>query len=152
MRIAAFVALLLLVACGATLRQQAHTSINKGELWNAAALLEQAIQRGDTGAWNDLGVVHERLGNRDKAVQFYKMAARWGDSTAQRNLINLGEQVPSPDLASANSQRQAAEAANTAATLQLIRSLQHPAPPTPVTRTINCQSYRVGNSINTTCN
>lgn len=149
MRVAlALCTLALVVGCASGLRIQARGPIERGEYATAAALLEKAIQNGDMGAWNDLGVVHERMGNRDKAIQLYTMGARWGDQTAQRNLINLGAPVPPADLAAANAQQRAANAANTAATLQLMRALNPP--PAPVTP-INCTSQRIGTTVQTNC-
>ena len=46
--------------------------------------------------------------------------------------------------------RSQADAANTAATLQIMRALQPPAP--AFNPPVNCRSYRVGNEIRTDCN
>lgn len=48
--------------------------------------------------------------------------------------------------------RQQAQAADTAATIQLMNALNPPRPAPAFPMPIHCQSYRVGNQVNTNCN
>jgi Flp pilus assembly protein TadD len=136
----------LLIGCAST-RHEAHQAIHRGDLATAERLLTQSIQQGDRSAWNDLGAVYARQGQRDKAIQHYIMGARWGDPTAQANLAAMNIPVPAPDLAAERSNRNTADTANT---LLLMQALQ-PRPAPAYRAPINCQSFRVGNQISTRC-
>jgi hypothetical protein len=150
MRIAVIALLVLaLTGCAASQHRQARQHINKGEHWTAISMLQMEVQNGNWRAWNDMGVAYQRVGEPDKAIQAYTMGARWGDATAQQNLINLNAQVPPADLAAVQSQRDAANAAGAAAALQYLRATTPP--PVQPPRTVNCNSYRVGNSVQTSC-
>lgn len=133
---------------GCVTMQAGLDAMNKGDLSTAEQNFREALARGDTMAWNNLGVVYQRRGQMDLAVSHYTMAARWGHQIAQQNLIALGAPVPPADLAAAQAQRNAANAANTAATLQLMQALQ----PRPIPAPVTCNSYRYGNQVQTTCN
>jgi Flp pilus assembly protein TadD len=140
-------ALFVAFLAGCSTMQPGIDALNRGDLNTAEANFRQALQNGDTMAWNNLGVVYQRRGETDKAIQHFTMAARWGHQLAQQNLANLGAPIPAPDLASERSNRNAAD---TASTLMLMRALQ-PRPAPAYRPPINCQSFRVGNQISTRC-
>jgi tetratricopeptide (TPR) repeat protein len=144
MKLCMLVLALFLVGCSAT-HQAGLDAVNRGDLLTAERLLTQAIQEGDMRAWNNLGVVYERMGDRDKAIRHYIMGARWGDPMAQRNLVAAGVPVPPADLAAQRAQNNAAQ---NAATIQLMNALN---PPQQQRQTTNCSSYRLGNTIQTDC-
>lgn len=135
-----------------SLRYQGHNHLVLGENHAAVAVLQQAAHNGDVLAWNDLGVAYTRIGEHDKAIQALVMGARYGDTTAQQSLLARGLQPPSPDLAMLKAQRDAANAANAAATMTLINALNPPPrQPSLLNRQTSCTSYRVGNTIQTDC-
>jgi tetratricopeptide (TPR) repeat protein len=133
----------LVGGCVATM-QPGIDAMNRGDLNEAERNFQQGLERGDTLAFNNLGVVYQRRGEREKAIQYYTVAARYGHQLAISNLIALGAPVPAPDLANARSQRNAADTANT---LMLMQALQ----PRPMPPPTSCNSYRVGNSVQTDC-
>lgn len=97
-------------------------ALNAGNLPLAETRFNQAIQTGSVESWNNLGVVHQRAGRMDQAVSAYTLAARYGNPTAQQNLLLLGKPVPPADLApvrqvAAESSGGAALAASLAAAL-----------------------------------
>lgn len=153
MRVLALTLAVALSGCALSQHQQARTHMERGETWSAITILQVEVQRGNIRAWNDLGVAYERVGEHEKSIQHFIMAARWGDPTAQQNLINKGYSVPAPDLANAQANRSAADAANAAATMNLIQALQpKPLPMPQIPRQVNCSSYRIGNTVQTQCN
>lgn len=150
MRLPALLLALCLAGC-VTMQQQARPYIEKGDYVTAISLLEQGIQRGEVRAWNDLGVVYTRMGNRERAIQAYTMGARYGDPAAQQNLISGGLPVPPADLATVRAQQRAANAAETAATMQIINTLTPPPQPIQMPRSVNCTSTRLGTTVQTNC-
>lgn len=87
----------ILSAC-TSLHREGLDAFNAGNPKLAEQKLLAAIREGDTGAWNNLGVVYERTGRQALADRAYQMAARYGSATAQQNLINRGLPVPAADL------------------------------------------------------
>jgi len=139
-----------LAGCATTpsLHDQGWAHVERGDLASAEATLKQALQQGDRRAWNSLGVVYQRRGERDKAVQFYNMGARWGDTFSQQNLAEMGLPVPSPDLAANRAQTNAAQAqAMRDASMHLLR----PAPALQAPQSTYCTTRRYGDSLRTIC-
>lgn len=146
MKLTVLLAALLLSAC-ATM-QPGIDAMNRGDLDAAERNFTEALQRGDTMAWNNLGVVYQRRGDTEKAIAHYTMAARWGHQLAQQNLVAMGAPVPAADLANARAQRNAADSANT---LMLMQALQ-PRPAPFIQPDVHCTSQRWGNTVQTRCN
>lgn len=148
MRVFIFALLMLIVGCSTM--QPGLEAMNRGDLDAAERNFSEALRRGDTMAWNNLGVVYQRRGQRDKAIAHYTMAARWGHHLAQQNLAALGAPIPPADLAA---QRAQTNYTNTANTLMLMQAMQPAAPPpAPFPRHTNCTSQRVGDTVQTRCN
>lgn len=82
-------------AQGAAGRQLLKT----GDWAGAERQLHEATNRGDNSAWNDLGIAHERQGATQLAINAYIIGARYGDTSAQQNLVRLGLPVPEADKA-----------------------------------------------------
>lgn len=139
---------ILITGCAANAVNTGLEALNRGDLNTAEAHFNAGVQQGDPAAFNNLGVIAERRGQMELAVNYYTLAARYGVSVAIQNLIKLGRPVPEPDLANARAAAQASNAANAAATLQLMNALQPRPAPRP---TVNCSSYRIGNTIQTDC-
>lgn len=151
MRAAAVLIVALLAGCATGQQmQQGLDALNRGDLTTAEAYFQAEAQRGEPVGYNNLGVVAERRGHMEAAVTYYTLAARYGVPIAVSNLARLGRPVPVPDLANARAQRQASGAAETAATLQIMRALQ-PAPAPAPRAPVNCTSRRVGNTVQTDC-
>lgn len=129
----------------------------------AEKLLIQAIHEGDNvpGAWNNLGVVYQRTGRLPQAIQAYTIAARYGDSVAQQNLVALGKPVPPTDLArpgASNMSNAEAILLLTGAAAQGYTQGRANAPPVaplpqlPAAQpTIRCTSTTIGNQTSTVC-
>lgn len=107
----------------ATHIQDGNAAMARGDLAAAERQYSAAAQAGDPTGYNNLGVVAERRGDRERAIGYYTMAARWGNKLAAQNLVNLGAPVPSADLAA---QRASTNAAQTAASLEAMRLLNPP--------------------------
>lgn len=91
----------VLAGCAST-TEMGLTTLNSGNLDAAERLFKRAIDEGEPTGWNNLGVVYMRRGLRERAIQHFTVAARYGVPIAQRNLAELGQPVPSVDLAPAN--------------------------------------------------
>lgn len=92
----------LVVGCATTYNDGTRAAQN-GNWPLAEQLLRKAIQEGDDvpSAWTNLGYVYMSTNRMDLAIRAYTMAARYGDTQAQSNLVRLNKPVPSPDLAKA---------------------------------------------------
>lgn len=150
MRLAVLLLSVALAGCATNHVNTGLEALNRGDLNTAEAHFNAGVQQGDPAAYNNLGVVAERRGHMEAAVTYYTLAARYAVPIAIQNLARLGKPIPAPDLANAQAARQASNAAGTAATLQILQSIQPrpaPAPRAPV----NCTSRRVGNTVQTDC-
>jgi tetratricopeptide (TPR) repeat protein len=136
MKLATLLSALLLAGC-ATM-QPGLQAMERGDLDTAERIFQQALSNGDTMAWNNLGVVYQRRGDREKAIQHYTMAARWGHQLAQQNLVALGAPVPAADLQ--------ANRVNQAAAIQQFQQAIQPRP------TVNCRTVYHGWVATTSCN
>lgn len=87
----------VLSAC-ATLNQEGLSAMNAGNLKLAEQKLLAAVRQGDSDAWNNLGVLYDRTGRRPLADRAFLMSARYGNATAQQNLVARGLPVPAADL------------------------------------------------------
>lgn len=138
----------LLAGC-ATHNQDGINALNRGDLSTAERLFSQGASQGDPMSLNNLGVVYERRGDRAMAISYYTLSARWGVPLAAQNLARLGAPVPSPDLAMARDQRNAAQSA---ATADFIRAINPPPRPLSPPTDVSCTSYRTANNtVQTTC-
>lgn len=99
MKITAFVLAAIVLSGCASLASEGTQAMQNGNYAEAERMLQQAIRDGDTSAWNNLGVVYERTGRTDLAIRAYQMAARYGNPTAQQNLVMKRLPVPPADLA-----------------------------------------------------
>lgn len=150
MRLLATCVLVAALAGCATYNADGVEALNRGDLATAEQHFMEGVRRGDPMSINNLGVVYERRNEVQSAIYQYTLAARYGVPLAQQNLARLGQPVPAADLAVARAQQQAANAANAAAAAALIRATQ---PPPPVySPSVNCTSYRTGNTVQTNCN
>ncbi len=137
--------------------ERGYAALNAGNLPLAEKHFFSATQEGEPTAWNNLGVVYERLSRRDDAVRAYGLAARYGIPVAQSNLVRLGEPVPAADLATLRAQPQAS--GDTAADLTgafiqgLAQGYRPPTPPAVVNppppaqvpaKPVTCTSQTVG--------
>jgi len=150
MRLAVLLLSVALAGCATNHVNTGLEALNRGDLNTAEAHFNEGARLGEPMAYNNLGVVAERRGHMEAAVTYYTLAARYGVPLAVSNLARLGRPVPQPDLANARAQRQASSAAETAATMQIIRALQPPPAPAP-RAPVNCTSRRVGNTVQTDC-
>jgi Flp pilus assembly protein TadD len=135
----------LLTGC-ATYNADGVQALNRGDSSAAERLFMQGVERGDPMSINNMGVVYERRGDRNAAIQNYTLAARWGVPIAQQNLARLGQPVPPADLAA---QRQQVRDQQSAALYQAARYFNPPPP--QITPTVNCTSNRFGDMVQTTC-
>ena len=94
---ASLVVALLLSGCVSHTRI-GFNQLKAGNLTAAENHFNLAIQEGDIMAFNNMGVVYERRGQLERAKAAYTLAARYGISIAQMNLMRLGEPVPPIDL------------------------------------------------------
>ena len=93
--------------------------INAGENTSAFNRFNSCASQGDSECYNAIGWMYENrriqsAAPMKAALHYYTMAARYGNKTAQLNLVRLGYNVPSADLqrrASPEEQRQLIEAA-----------------------------------------
>lgn len=112
--------------------ERGYAALNAGNLPLAEKHFFSATQEGEPTAWNNLGVVSERLSRRDDAVRAHGLAARYGIPVAQSNLVRLGEPVPAADLATLRAQPQASGDTAADVTGAFIQGLaQSYRPPTP---------------------
>ncbi|MES2324098.1 MAG: hypothetical protein V4633_17710 [Pseudomonadota bacterium] len=95
---ATFIVLLAVLVTGCA-QQVGQKAINSGNLDLGERQARAAAQKGHPVGFNNLGVIAQRRGNHDLALQMFTTAARMGDPTARMNLINLGAPVPAADLA-----------------------------------------------------
>jgi Flp pilus assembly protein TadD len=140
--------LIVLVAGCATHNAEGVSALDRGDLNAAEQRFMEGVRRGDPMSINNMGVVYERRGDLNAAIQHYTLAARWGVGIAQQNLARLGQTVPTTDLAEQRSRQNAADTANT---MLLMRALQPPPPPAMPSPSVNCTSYRAGNTVQTNC-
>lgn len=75
------------------------SALQAGDLRRAEILFQEGIDKGDVPAINNMGVLWQRRGDRERAAHYYRRAARYGYPLAQQNLRALGEDVPEADLA-----------------------------------------------------
>ncbi|MDA3933565.1 MAG: hypothetical protein PF630_04440 [Gammaproteobacteria bacterium] len=77
--------------------------MNSGNYQLAYNTFLQCAQAGDPYCINNIGVMFERGHmqggqNLNDAIEYYKLAARYGIPIAQQNLVRLGHPVPQADL------------------------------------------------------
>lgn len=153
---------LLLLALGALLLSGCATSydrglqaLNRGDLANAEQLLTQAIQNGvDVGpAWYSLGVVYYRRAQYDKSMQTITLAARYGEPTAQKYLLENGRAVPTADLARTDGKGISGAEALLLLTGSAVDGYNkgRQSQPAPLPKTINCTSTTSGRTTETAC-
>lgn len=142
--IAAVLLVWLLTAC-ASLHQEGMQAYRAGNVPLAEQKLQAAIRGGDTEAWNTLGAIYDRTGRRDQAIRAYQMGARYGDPTAQQNLIQKGLPVPPADL-------RKAEAPTSPIMLEMLRqSAARNQPSAPASPRFCDSKAGLGGSVSTTC-
>lgn len=139
----------LLSAC-TSLHQEGMNAFQSGNTALAEQKILAAIRGGDVDAWNNLGVIYERTGRQELANRAYQMAARYGNATAQQNLIAKGLPVPPADL------RKAPAPISPVVAEMLRQSTAKPAAPAAVESTRPapirfCDSKVSGSSVSTTC-
>ncbi len=79
------------------------SSYNSGRYDEAYDTFQQCAQEGEPACYYNMALMHEngtapRGGRRHAAIEYYKLAARYGVPAAQSALIRLGEEVPDADL------------------------------------------------------
>ena len=89
----------------ASLAEQGMDAYAAGDVKMAEQKLAESIRGGDPSGWNNLGVIYSRTGRPELAKRAYQMAARYGNPTAQQNLISMGLPVPAADLKKAQDAR-----------------------------------------------
>lgn len=134
----------LLSAC-TTLNQEGLSAMNAGNMKLAEQKLLAAVREGDSDGWNNLGVLYDRTGRRALADRAFQMSARYGNATAQQNLVARGLPVPAADL-------RKAEADTSPFMIEMLRQSaarnQSPSPSGPRF----CDSKAgLGGTISTTC-
>jgi tetratricopeptide (TPR) repeat protein len=154
-RITLVVLVAVLTGCATATVDLGYAASQRGDLATAERLYMQSIREGDDVglAWNNLGAVYSKTGRRDAALRAYNMGARYGDPTAQSNLINNGQPVPAPDLVARNN------TGSDLATLVMILGGSAASPsappaiqvPKPASNTVKCTSTVVSPVVNTTC-
>jgi hypothetical protein len=164
-RITLVVLVAALTGCATPTVSLGYAAAQRGDWATAERLALQSIRDGDDVglAWNNLGFVYAKTGRRDMAVRAWSMGARYGDTTAQANLVSAGQPVPAPDLIARNS------TGSDLATLAIIlggsavsgynqgrAAGSTAAPPTiqvpkPASNTVTCTSTVVSPVVNTTC-
>lgn len=100
------IALCLLVASllGCTsMAQVGMDQMNSGQYQAAFNTFSQCAQAGDSDCINNIGYMYQQGfmeggPNVDQAVRWYSLAARYGNITAQQNLVAMGAPVPPMDL------------------------------------------------------
>lgn len=159
-RASCFAAALLMIAC-ASVTSDGTEALRAGNYAEAERLLLQGIQESDQPgtAWNNLGVLYLRQGNRALATQCFTMSARHGEPLAQQKLIGMGLPVPAADLgAQASSADSAAwQFLLGAAAASRLKSGAGSVQPSiaPVgssaPSSVKCTSYINGRYVDTTC-
>lgn len=109
----------------------------------------RAVEKPNPMVINNIGACHgngwDGPVDRAAAIRYYTLAARYGLALAQRNLAQLGEPIPTADLAARSAPGPSGAGAAAAGLFLLQQSTHQPRPP------VNCQSYNNGITVQTTC-
>lgn len=99
---------------------------------------EPGIRAALTGA-----VYGNCLNDRPKAIQYMTLSARYGNEGAREKLAELGYPVPRADLQSSS-----------VGPLEVLNAAMagYANSPTRSSRTVNCDTVRLGNTLSTSCN
>lgn len=159
-----------LVACAATPpSQMGLDQLNSGDEQGAYNTFQACAEHGDSACINNIGYMYENghmQGGPDKAVaiDWYTLAARYGQPVSQQNLMRLGAAIPPADLQPQQIQQQSGggEAALLGA-LHLLNSAaqgysqgveqaqQQRALEAQRNESISCTSRQSGNNVYTDC-
>lgn len=160
---------LFLISC-TTAYNTGLEQLNTGQYQAAYNTFSVCANQGNSNCMNSIGVMYARGNmaggaNYTAAVEWYTLAARYGNATAQHNLIASGAPVPPADL-----QQQSGGGGGDAAAAMLLMgsafmmgtqsvtptpsAVQPPIQPTvlPQRNTpVNCTSTVIGDQIRTSC-
>lgn len=100
------------------------------------------------GCMTQMGVTNYREGNREEAIEWFTLAARFGDETASGNLAKIGEPVPEADLLEKLS---AKTEESEFGIMQILGAIGHGISQNAARRRLNCDSIIIGDVIDTEC-
>lgn len=117
------VSALALVGCAHSPSQMGLDLQSTGNLQAAYNVWKACADQGDPYCINNIGTMYENGQMNtgpdvNQAIAYYSLAARYGLPVAQQNLMRLGQQVPSADLAAVVAQQQAIQQQQQAQTNQ----------------------------------
>jgi len=94
---------LALTGCASSV-ELGYRAYNNHQYREAAKHFYTCAKAGNAACATQLGVIHHKYGNEQKAVELFTLAARMGEPTAAENLQILGYPVPNSDLAQNSAQ------------------------------------------------
>lgn len=103
MRLLIILIALFLFGCVSSL-EKGNNAYMKNQYREAAKHYAACGKAGNAVCINNLGYIHQKYGNTERAIEHYRLAARMGEPYAINNLKSLGEPVPVADLANKKEQ------------------------------------------------